>query len=154
PFTKTIVSNLSIAGGPIDRQVLLRVKFAQLDRSRLAQYGINLMALTGQQTVIGSTTGQFGPPGIDSKIGLGQQPNGAQPEITRPLNVFGINPVRSLAATIQALQSENILEILAEPNLVTSNGHEASFLVGGEFPIPVLQGGANAGAVTVQFREF
>ncbi len=47
-----------------------------------------------------------------------------------------------------------MLQILAEPNLVTSNGKEASFLVGGEFPVPVLQGGANSGAVTVQFREF
>jgi pilus assembly protein CpaC len=43
---------------------------------------------------------------------------------------------------------------LEEPNLVTTNGKEASFLVGGEFPIPVLQGGANSGAVTIQFREF
>ena len=41
-----------------------------------------------------------------------------------------------------------------EPNLITTNGKEASFLVGGEFPIPVLQGGANSGAVTIQFREF
>jgi pilus assembly protein CpaC len=47
-----------------------------------------------------------------------------------------------------------MLQILAEPNLVTSNGKEASFLVGGEFPVPVLQGGSNAGAVTIQFREF
>jgi pilus assembly protein CpaC len=46
------------------------------------------------------------------------------------------------------------LQILAEPNLVTTNGKEASFLVGGEFPIPILQGGGNAGAVTIQFREF
>jgi pilus assembly protein CpaC len=46
------------------------------------------------------------------------------------------------------------LQILTEPNLVTSNGKEASFLEGGEFPVPILQGGANAGAVTVQFREF
>jgi pilus assembly protein CpaC len=52
------------------------------------------------------------------------------------------------------LQSRNVLQILAEPNLVTTNGKEASFLVGGEFPIPVLQGGANSGAVTIQFREF
>jgi pilus assembly protein CpaC len=55
---------------------------------------------------------------------------------------------------IRALQSKGLLQILAEPNLVTSNGKEASFLVGGEFPIPILQGGSNAGSVTVQFREF
>jgi pilus assembly protein CpaC len=52
------------------------------------------------------------------------------------------------------LQARNLLEILAEPNLITSNGKEATFLAGGEFPFPVVQGGGNAGAVTIQFREF
>jgi pilus assembly protein CpaC len=47
-----------------------------------------------------------------------------------------------------------VLQILAEPNLVTTNGKEASFLVGGEFPVPIVQGGANAGAITILFKEF
>ena len=55
---------------------------------------------------------------------------------------------------IKALQSDSILQILAEPNLVTTNGREASFLAGGEFPVPILQGGGNAGAITIQFREY
>jgi pilus assembly protein CpaC len=55
---------------------------------------------------------------------------------------------------IQALEQKNLLQTLDEPTLVTTDGKEASFLVGGEFPIPVLQGGANSGAVTIQFREF
>jgi pilus assembly protein CpaC len=55
---------------------------------------------------------------------------------------------------IKDLQTKGLLQILAEPNLVTTNGKEASFLVGGEFPVPVVQGGANAGAITIQFREF
>ena len=70
------------------------------------------------------------------------------------MNLFAFNPKLNLGAFIQALQTENILQILAEPNLVTTNGKEAYFLVGGEFPVPVLQGGGNAGAVTIQFREF
>jgi pilus assembly protein CpaC len=52
------------------------------------------------------------------------------------------------------LEAKGVLQILAEPNLVTTNGKEASFLAGGEFPVPVIQGGANSGAVTVQFREY
>jgi pilus assembly protein CpaC len=60
----------------------------------------------------------------------------------------------NLGAFIQALEQKNLLQTLDEPTLMTSDGKEASFLVGGEFPIPVLQGGANAGAVTIQFREF
>ncbi len=68
--------------------------------------------------------------------------------------MFAFNPKLNIGAFIQALETESILEILAEPNLVTTNGHEAYFLSGGEFPVPVLQGGANAGAVTIQFREY
>jgi len=60
----------------------------------------------------------------------------------------------NLGAFVKALENEQILEILTEPNIVTTNGKEANFLVGGEFPIPVLQGGSNSGAVTIQFREF
>ena len=56
-------------------------------------------------------------------------------------------------AFIVDLQTQGLLQILAEPNLVTTSGKEASFLVGGEFPIPVLQGGTS-NAVTIQFREF
>ena len=55
---------------------------------------------------------------------------------------------------MKALEAESILQILAEPNLVTTNGKEAFFLVGGEFPVPTLQGGGNNSAVTVQFREY
>ena len=55
---------------------------------------------------------------------------------------------------IKALKSKGLIEILAEPNIITTSGKEASFLVGGEFPVPVVQGGATAGAITIQFREF
>src|SRR5262249_47412450 len=70
------------------------------------------------------------------------------------LNVFAFRPDLNLGVLIKALRAKNLIEILAEPNLVASSGKEASFLVGGEFPVPVVQGGANAGAVTIQFREF
>ncbi len=80
--------------------------------------------------------------------------NAATFSITQALNLFALDPKLNIGAFIKALQNESILQVLAEPNLVTTNGKEASFLVGGEFPVPVLQGGANSGAVTVQFREF
>ena len=74
--------------------------------------------------------------------------------ISDALNIFAFRSDLNLGALIKALQSRSLLQILAEPNLITSNGKEASFLVGGEFPIPVLQGGGNSGAVTIMFREF
>ena len=75
--------------------------------------------------------------------------------ITDALNFFALNPGGlNIAAFLKDLEPDNVLQILAEPNLVTTNGKEANFLVGGEFPVPILQGGANAGAVTIQFKEF
>ena len=70
------------------------------------------------------------------------------------LNIFALRPDLKLGMVIRDLQARGLLQILAEPNLVASNGKEASFLAGGEFPVPIVQSGASAGAVTVQFREF
>jgi pilus assembly protein CpaC len=70
------------------------------------------------------------------------------------LNIFAFRPDLNLGALIRDLETRGLLQILAEPNLVATNGKEASFLAGGEFPVPVAQGGATAGAVTVQFREY
>jgi pilus assembly protein CpaC len=70
------------------------------------------------------------------------------------LSIFAFDPHLNIGAFIQALESQSILQTLAEPNLVTTNGKEASFLVGGQFPVPVVQGGSGAGSVTVQFKEF
>ncbi|HWY47583.1 MAG TPA: type II and III secretion system protein family protein [Bryobacteraceae bacterium] len=150
PFAKTVVNNLQIAS-PIDKQILLRVKFAELDRTASTSFGINLVS-TGATNTIGSvSTGQFGASSPPGSIGGGVT---TPFSITNALNIFAFRPDLNLAALIKALQQRNILQILAEPNLVTTSGKEASFLVGGEFPIPVLQGGANSGAVTIQFREF
>ena len=72
------------------------------------------------------------------------------------LNLFLYRPDLNLGATIRALQTHNLLEILAEPNLLALNGKEASFLAGGEFPYPTVQGASAGGlvAITIQFREF
>jgi pilus assembly protein CpaC len=70
------------------------------------------------------------------------------------LNIFLFKPELNLGASIKALQQKNVLQILAEPNVMAISGKEASFLAGGEFPFPVLQAGANGMAVTIQFKEF
>jgi len=144
-FAKNVVNNMELAA-PVDKQVLLRVRFAELDRSRAEQYGVNWFAQPGQTGIYTST--QQSP--ISSTTSSGSNVL----SIGSALNIFAFNPKLNLGAFLQALQSESILQILAEPNLVTTNGKEAYFLVGGEFPVPVLQGGGNAGAVTIQFKEF
>ncbi len=156
PFGKTIVNNL--AASPRRRwtkQILLRVKFAELDRTASNQFAVNLVS-TGATNTIGRITSAAARrrPARPSITGGGGQAANSNFTITDALNIFAFRPDLNLGAFLKALQQRNLLQILAEPNLVTSNGKEASFLVGGEFPIPVLQGGGNSGAVTIQFREF
>jgi len=152
-FAKTVVNNLSIAGG-IEKQILLRVKFAELDRSRADQFGVNILSSGATNTIGGITTGQVGQGNTVTATTGNTTTARAAVTIADALNIFAFRPDLNISAFIKALETENVLQILAEPNLVTTNGKEANFLVGGEFPVPILQGGANSGAVTIQFKEF
>jgi len=154
PFAKQIVNNLQIAEGPVEKQILLRIKFAELDRSASNQFAVNLVSTGATNTVGRVATGQFPAPTPTVLQGTGGVAANSAFTISNALNIFAFRPDLNLAALIQALEQRNILQTLDEPTLVTSDGKEASFLVGGEFPIPVLQGGANSGAVTIQFREY
>jgi pilus assembly protein CpaC len=70
------------------------------------------------------------------------------------LNVFLFRPDIHLGAMIQALQARNVLQILAEPNLMALSGQKASFLAGGEFPFPIVQPSQGFNSVTIQFKPF
>jgi pilus assembly protein CpaC len=156
------VVNLLQSPPPDNRQVMLQVKFASVDRTSLSQFGLNLFSTNGN--LVGSATTQqfpfprFGPlqlsNGPDGQPQLGNQ----TVSVTDLLNLFAFRPDINIGATLRLLQSRNLLEILAEPNLVTVSGHEASFLAGGEFPFPVISstgsGAQAAPVVTIQFRPF
>src|SRR5262249_14145602 len=129
----------------------------EVQRSTALQLGANIFSTGALNTPGAITTGQFGGPRVsDVKGAIPGRLEGATTDFTLNdiLNVFAFRPDLNLGVLIKALRAKNLIEILAEPNLVASSGKEASFLVGGEFPVPVVQGGANAGAVTIQFREF
>lgn len=170
-YSKNVVNVLTF--GPVGAQeVLLEVKFAEVDRTALSQFGLNLLS-TGAGGTIGSiTTGQFGGTrfgGITDQIGVKASPF---PDIPTPrtgptvtpfstsatvsdaLNIFLFNPDIHLGAVIRALQQKNLAQILAEPNLIAVNGKEASFLAGGEFPFPVVQPSQGVNTVTIQFKQF
>jgi len=166
-LAKSVVNNLQIAPPGPDKQVMLRVKFAELNRSASASFGFNLMSTGALNTSGRTTTGQFSPPSPSRMYPLGLMMDGitgltpgspsgqvSNWSLSDALNIFAFRPDLNLGAFIQALRSQGVLQILAEPNLVATDAKEASFLVGGEFPVPVVQGGANVGAVTVIFREF
>lgn len=153
-FAKTVINNLSVPT-VVEKQIVLKVRFAELSRTYANQFGVNILS-TALNTTARVTTGQFPGASVTGSIGGGGAGAATATSFTisDALNIFAFRPDLNLGALIRALQSKGILQILAEPNLVTSNGKEASFLVGGEVPVPVLQGGANAASVTVQFKEF
>jgi len=147
-----VVNLLYVNVPPAEPQILLKVRFASFDRTLNNRLGINVFS-TGATNSIGSvTTQQFSPPSVTA----GTATTPATATLSNLLNIFIFRPDLNLGATIQALETNGVLQILAEPNLLTANGKQGSFLAGGEYPYPVVQGigGTGGGAITVQFKEF
>jgi pilus assembly protein CpaC len=147
-----VVNLLNVDVPSSDPQILLKVRFASVDLSKEIQLGMNLFSTGFGNTIGGISTGQFSPPTLT--IPTGGVPLTAS--TTSDLNLFAFVPGLNLGATIQALMQRGIVEILAQPNIVATNGKEASFLAGGEYPYPVVQGGAagTAASVTIEFQEY
>jgi len=143
--------------GPVGAQeVLLQVKFAEVDRSALTQMGVNFIS-TGAGNFLGTgTTGQFGGVGPQQITQTTSSSGGVQANetLSNVLNLFLFRPDIHFGAVIEALQTKNLLQILAEPNLIAVNGKKASFLAGGQFPFPIVQPGAGFTAVTISFKDF
>ena len=139
-------------GGVPSRQVLLRVRFAEVTRSALTQLGLSL--LTTPNGIGGNLLGQVGTQQYASPGFTSAGSGNTAVTISDFLNVFLFSTKYNIGALVKALQTKGLLQSLAEPNLVAESGTTASFLAGGEFPIPIAQGsGANIG-ISVQFKEF
>jgi len=174
-FSKNVVNVLSF--GPVGAQeVLLEVKFAEVSRTAVLQLGVNLFSTGAGNTPGAISTQQFGPfsgsniGAVTSDVRPGSSPAGNHVTLSENNNqlfhqpaAFGMNDLLNvflfrtdinLGAVVKALQQKNVLQILAEPNLIAVNGKESSFLAGGEFPYPVVQGTAGLNSVTIQFKEF
>jgi pilus assembly protein CpaC len=162
-YSKNVVNVLTF--GPVGAQeVLLEVKFAEVDRSAVTQLGVNFFSPgTGHTTGILST-GQFGGATVSTSTASTTTAGGTTTtstsstaptiNLTNPLNLFLFRSDINFGAVIEALQEKSLLQILAEPNLIAVNGKEASFLAGGEFPFPIVQPGQGFAAVTISFKEF
>ena len=145
--------------GPVGSQeVLLQVKFAEVDRTALTQLGVNFLSNGAANNIGTLTTGQFGGFGTQTltstPTATGTTTTTTGQTINNVLNLFLFRPDINFGAVIEALQTKNLLQILAEPNLIAVNGKEASFLAGGQFPFPIVQPGAGFTAVTISFKEF
>src|SRR5215471_13617924 len=159
------VTSMMEVPAPPTGEILLQVRFAEVDRSALLELGVNILGTGLGKTPFSITTGQFGgvsAPTITDTFPI--RSGGSQPvqgtssqSFPNALNIFFWNPNIHLGAAIQALQNKNVFQILAEPNLLTESGKEAKFLAGGEFPYPTVQSvgsGGGGNAVTIQFKEF
>jgi len=120
---------------PALQQILLHVRFAEVNRSAVTQFGTEISTLNPHLL---NADGDWG--GETLAEGL--------------VRLFLLNADSEIETVIRALKSRGLLRTLAEPNLLTLPGREASFLAGGEFPFPTVQGGQGNNAVTITFKEF
>jgi len=156
-----VINLLQPIGGTDLQQVMLEVRFAEVEHNALMEVGASFLANRASFQG-GTSTEQFPGPYINEaspgQLGAGTVgvPGGADQVIHQPnldfLNLFFFLRRDGLLAILRALKTRGKFQSLAEPNLIAYNGQEASFLAGGEFPIPLVQG--NSGQVTVQFKEF
>jgi pilus assembly protein CpaC len=143
-YAKEVVNSLRIL--PMHaRQVQLKLRIIEVDRSRLDQLGINLFT-AGNGTAAATSTQQF----LSTATGIG-----TSLAVSNPLNVFVYSRDLNAGLTLQDLEQKQVLQVLAEPTLTTLSGLPARFLSGGEFPFPVVEGGTgNAAVVTIEFRPY
>jgi Flp pilus assembly protein, secretin CpaC len=156
-----VVNLLNVKVPPAKPQILLKVRIASVDRNKLRNMGINLFNLGLGNTLGGISTTQFSPPFITGGSGSSSSGSGASGALgsatmTSEGNFFVYFPGLNAGATITALQTQGVAEVLAEPNLLAMDGKQASFLAGGQYPYPMVQGtsAGGAGAVTIAFKEY
>ena len=167
---ENVVNLLKQQEGVASNQVMLRVRFAEVSRSALQELGASFFTGPGgfHDYVARTTTQQFSSvhydelnrssiQGVDN-WGGGRDTvdaTGGKMSFSDLLNVFVFNNRYNVGTMIRALSDKGLFQSLAEPNLIATNGKEASFLAGGEYPYPVVQpgGGSNA-SISIQFKEF
>ncbi len=145
-----VVNMLRMQESTASNQVLLRVRFAEVSRSAITDLGASLFTgANGYKDVLARSTTGTSAPNFDNS-------DPTQPKLVFSdfLNLFLFDAKHQLGTVIKALQTKGQFQSLAEPNLVAESGKEASFLAGGEFPVPIAQGSGSNMAISVQYKEF
>ena len=139
------VNLLKVEVPAVEPQILLKVRFANVDRSVQSSLGFSFASTAFNQTsVLGTGT----------SILNSTSPNLIGQTLSTAVNIFALRPDINLLAEIQALESKSLLEMLAEPNLLTYSGTRASFTAGGQFPYLTPQPTAGGTIFSVQFKEY
>jgi pilus assembly protein CpaC len=151
-----IVNLLQVAGNDLGQQVMLQVRVAEVSQRALFEVGTSLFTGAAHKNWAGRiSTNQFAEPGFEQPIADAASSTASGESslsFSDFLNLFVLNTRYDIGAVIRALKSRGFFQSLAEPTLIAYNGQEASFLAGGEVPVPIVQG--NTGAVTVTYKEF
>ncbi len=149
-YNKDLINGMRVVAEH-GKQVQLKLRIVEVDRARAEQFGVNLFG-SGTSN-IGSSGTQMFPSSLTTTPASAT--SAATAVISDPLNFFFYNFTHGIGATVKDLENKQILQILAEPTLTTLSGLPARFLSGGEFPVPVVQGGVgNSNAVTIVFRPY
>jgi pilus assembly protein CpaC len=143
----------SLVGG--GQMVAVEIRFAAVSTNTLKEIGFNFQSLgrglqiatQAPSTVTSATGGSFysGTPGITLQNTL---------PLTSAFNLLIGSPQSSILTALSALNQAGLTQLLAEPTLLVRSGDNASFLAGGEVPIPVPQGGTSNGTVTIEYHKY
>jgi pilus assembly protein CpaC len=143
---ENVVNLLQQQEGIASNQVMLRVRFAEVSRSALQELGASFFANNARSKWFGrTTTGQYPSPEWDEQGRL---------VFSDFLNLFVLNSKEGLGAVVRALSNKGLFQSLAEPNLIASNGKEASFLAGGEYPYPIATPSGSGTSFSIMFKEY
>jgi len=146
-----VINLLNVDVPASEPQILLKVRFASVDRSKEIQLGLNPISSGFGNTLAGITTNQYSAPTVTA----GSAGTPASVTLGNSLNLFAFFPGLNIGATLEALESKGVVQTLAEPNVMAVNGKEASFLAGGEYPFPMAQASSGGqAAITIMFKEY
>jgi pilus assembly protein CpaC len=156
-----VINMLQVPGGSDAQQVMLQVRIAEVNKRALLEFGSSFFtgATGAGDWIARGTTGQFSAPEFKSLSrsvatgagGATATSASGEIEFSDFLNIFLFNTSWNAGTLIRALKQTGYFQSLAEPNLIAYNNKEASFLAGGEFPIPIVNG---VGQVSIEFKEF
>ena len=151
-YSKDVTNSLAVNRALI-KQVKLKVRIVEVDRSKANQFGFNFFS-AGNVTS-NTTTQQYQSITTQSSSGSSSASPLALLQLSDPLNFLLYSAKLNIGATLKDLESKQVLQILAEPTITTLSGEKATFLAGGEFPFPVIQGSSGGlTSITIQFRAY
>ena len=127
------------------QQVMLEVKFMEVNKAALKEFGSDFIV---KNIKAGGGIVDLG--GFSTKVSEPSDPLALGNTVDFFLNI----PTLDFESIYKALQENNVVTLLANPNICAADGTQASFLAGGEFPIPVVSGSSGMQTVTIQFKEY